>query len=78
MENTTVFDFIVTQVFEEAGLEDMCDYKLKGEDLTLYSERSCLIEALNRVSPNSEYELMTLFQLEAECLRNKIYVNFIY
>lgn len=70
--------FNVIQNFEEAGLEGVYDYKLVGEDLILYSERACYLEALSRVKPEVDYDFLTLYQLEAECLRNEIYVEFIY
>lgn len=75
------FEFIVTQNFEEAGLEDSYDYTLSGTDIVLFSERACYIEALSRAAPNGrmqDYDVMTIHQLDAECIRHNIYVNFIY
>ena len=72
------FTFHVVQNYEEAGLEGVYDYRLEGSDEVFYSEESAFIKALTDTLGGSDYTLLTLYQLEAECLRNNIYVEFVY
>lgn len=68
------YTYLKEVAFEEGSIESY-DYVSKLTGKHFFSERSCYIEALNHLHPEEDYSYLTLFQLEAECLRNNIYVE---
>lgn len=75
-ESIKKYTYIKTLTFEEGGIESY-DYKSELSGSVFFSERSCLIEALNHKRKNPFYENMTLHQLELETIRKQIYVEIV-